>query len=820
MATYGSTSALRTDRKVPTLHTEQSSPTWHTNLATRSPPMTKHVEKKRAKPTSAAIFDFPVSDEEETPKPIRKSKPAITKDPFDFPSSGEEKKQKAKLQQPVKRKIAKGDNNDKKILNPSVPKPSSHARSKSAQVLSKPTPLVKRKRKHTEDVHESDQGKVQLPKTPARQTHKSLPSESHDIYDFPEKESPKKAKAPNKTKRATSEAPSNTSRASRASSRARATKSPAPSIKSRAIRSKATRAEPSIVTKSRSALEPLGLMVSTSPTSLHSPFETPSPKEPRTPRPLLPAESITPRQSALWNKLLQDEDDFSAPSINRLQLNSISKRGSGRDSPLDSGLPAKRVKLITSLKTSHPINEEDEDDLSSDQSSDQDSEDDTTIHAIQPTATSSQLHAAPRIKYGQQRSYVETNTEEAMFDFLMEDVTVTADAKKPSDDFDFGLESEEEASQPRTVHELKAAGSKRRILSELEHMVEGVQGDGLTSLSAQRSELLELTGKLMDPNTVSLLLDHGLDRRLMDAIGKSDDEILHFIAAICLTLIIDGCTNITVLRHVRKSGCLTQIAHLLSVSKDISKLVKERKFNMSRIAQTSIVEFKSQIQSTSNWSNLSSSAVSPQIAAIVVMEKLVRKTRESGSDEAILGEKIIIQLLSILEMIQLSTESTPLAHRIFSCLESSSIGAQEIGRNPWSNSTLEKLATLLPSVLDTKSVVEISVEFRFLALRLLLNITNNNSKACDTFAVPSLVVSLMTRINLGFGMLAQISEDKVIMDELILSLGAMINLVELSDTARIQVLGDGGEVLKMAVEIFHGKKHTMLEVSQFIPVND
>ncbi|ORX91472.1 hypothetical protein BCR34DRAFT_608999 [Clohesyomyces aquaticus] len=92
-----------------------------------------------------------------------------------------------------------------------------------------------------------------------------------------------------------------------------------------------------------------------------------------------------------------------------------------------------------------------------------------------------------------------------------------------------------------------------------------------------------------------------------------------------------------------------------------------------------------------------------------------------------------------------------------------------------------------------------------LASRLCMNLSNNKPKACDIFAAPAFVQPLIRSISQRFVSLAgELVDDQrtEVLETLILSLGAMINLAEFSDQARMSVMKGGDELVVALAEIF------------------
>jgi wings apart-like regulator of heterochromatin len=667
-----------------------------------------------------------------------------------------------------------------------------------------------------------DNTKKPLRKTSVSHSTRSMRASSESVFETMEENTRKQS-----TKYS--------SRSVATNARGRATKSPA----ERKISKQTRRRTPEITTsliKGSSAPEPLSYMVTRSSSRAQTPSSTPlSPGSPMidafrtpSPRPVQQRKrqltgTITPKQTALWSQLLDNSDDDVAVPISKLRLSTSAPRprASASLSTVSEAGKAKRMRLVDSLKSSATIEEaESESEDDSDAVSDEDKMNLDQKLDSQAPGFVSQFQFTTKATYGQERSHLQENNEDAMFDMLVDDIAQPKEIEKPQSQFDFGLESDEDdANQPKTMHELRATGSKQRTIAELEHLVDGIRGHGLTSLSAQRIDLVELTKKIVDSSVLDLLLNHGLEGHLLKAFVESKDQIFHFLAAICLSLIINGSSNLAVLLSVYRSGFVEHLLDLLDLPADIKRVVRDRKFNMSKIAQNQITELSTTILKSEAWSTKRFETMSPKLAAIVTIERLIRKMRVLGSDGILLNEKAVLQLLGLMD------PSTPTLNEdetelVLSSLESSSIGLPRTGRTPWSANALKKLALRLPQVIAIDDTSRHPVSVRLLALRLLLNLTNNNSRACDIFATSDLIIGLMRRINRGFSRLnlqssSQLQETSLveIMDELILSLGAMINLAELSDSARIQVLGSEGKVFRSVVAAFQKKQDTIPEVN-------
>jgi hypothetical protein len=395
---------------------------------------------------------------------------------------------------------------------------------------------------------------------------------------------------------------------------------------------------------------------------------------------------------------------------------------------------------------------------------------------------------------------MEESNEDDMFETLMDDVD---DAKPGSQQQDLDpIDEEEESGQPKSMHDLRAAGSKKRLLHELESLISGIKGEGFDSAGAKRADLLELTKKLLDPTTSQFFLDHGLEKGLVACLAKSTDSMFDFIGALALNCLLKTITSLSAVRHVWSSGCLARLLGLLDLDLDIARTVKERRFNLSRVAQAAITEMKPAIMQAEIWSDPVPARLSPRIVALTSIERLIRKTRELGNADVLADEATIARLVESQKWDAGASPDHALEVELtISALESSSVGISPRDHaGAWSTSSLRRLAARLPAILLSADAA--LARARNLALRLALNVTNNNRAACDEFAAQGFVAPLAALVVRDFARLDEEGDEGAVFDELILSLGAVINLAELSDAARERMLDEEGKALVQAVALF------------------
>lgn len=528
---------------------------------------------------------------------------------------------------------------------------------------------------------------------------------------------------------------------------------------------------------------------------------------PATPSTIRPAASSqTPGQKNLWGQLLAPDLEDSPSDLPIAKLNLRSTRKPPSMARASSDIPqttfSRRSRLIDSLKASAPIVEDDEDDDDRDTAMELSPESPT----VNPMLARPEYHTrsvSTKVTYAQQRTFLEEKNEDAIYDILADELSQQTSGYGSQSQYNMLDESDPEDSQeaaPRGVHDLRVAGAKRRLLDELDHLVDDVQGMAVKTVSARRSALMEVTEKLMDAAIATTFLDSGMEVRLIKSMDNMTDTTFNFLAATTITLLVDSGATLDTLAKIHGSKVFGRIVGLLSIGQDISKVVKERRSNMSKIAQASIVDFRETISKSRIFTGAIPTLLSPQMMAVRCLDSLVRKFREQDSRADLINQDTTEKLLRVAQ--------SSLAHDNinFAILDSviSILEAHTLSRSTgWSLEAVNIFVHILPALFG--SVDPALQRCKFLALRLSLNLTNENPVASDIFALPALIGNLVRFIHQQCALLrTKVDSDThtINIDNTILALGVMINLTEFSDRVRASVMEGGNDLITQAVTIF------------------
>ncbi|KAH7051270.1 wings apart-like protein regulation of heterochromatin-domain-containing protein [Macrophomina phaseolina] len=548
-----------------------------------------------------------------------------------------------------------------------------------------------------------------------------------------------------------------------------------------------------------------------------------------------PIGTVTPKQHKAWSNLLEEADTASpsALNLNGLKITQSVKppramlQRSSSDMTHTAG--SRRRRLIDTLKQNRDSDgESDEDETMADL-------DYTTLHrsakphhpdgsskASQRTesasgfsqeASSSQNSApagsGPKLTYARTRSYLNEATleDELLLGLPSLDSLGPSRRVKPDNDIE---DLEEGGSGMRNIHELRAAGTARRVVDDVENLLDDIEEKKANSLSRRRSALMELCSKLTDKAYISRMVDHGLDSRLFHFCGSTTDPILGFLVACAMKFMILAEAPKTSVSAMHSAGCLRTLAGLLKLDSDIAKVAKERRTNMSKVAQGMLGEFRSLIIKTI-WLEDAPQVVSPRVVALQSLESVVRKLRENGNSEDLLGFRAFADVAELvnhparqLASGAASISDTTLLELTLSILESGSLNA-----SAWSNSSTDTDASMYQLARSIDAVLgagpSLTERLEALSLRLTLNLTNNNPEVCAVFASPTLVQNMLQSIDgrcQALGTQLEEEEHMKTLDRLILSLGAMINLAEFSHEARVASMKNGDGLLHSLVRSF------------------
>ena len=444
-----------------------------------------------------------------------------------------------------------------------------------------------------------------------------------------------------------------------------------------------------------------------------------------------------------------------------------------------------------------------------------------------------------KVTYARQRSYLTDNDlEEAAIIGLpappdsknkkgyglrsIEDLSTRTQLTRPVGE-DMGGVADSHGGIMRSIHELREAGGNVRLVSELEAILDDIGDSQFGSTSLRRSKLIELLTKLEEPASCRRFVDQGLEGRLIANIGVYSDVISNGLLVAALLQLMACSSSTLLLKQVGDVRVVSFLIELLGCDQDLLSCDKLRGNNMSKAAVADLKVVGSALMSSTAWRAGKPPLLSCHVLSLQCLEYIVRQTRGAGSLSEILSAHAIRRIVATSvppfstlppQPGEISVVSLELA---VSILESCTINnAAECQASLWAGETLNRVIGLLPLLSLCKG--EDCGSSRTLTLRLYLNLTNNSPGLCEDFSTPE-VISVMFGIVIShFEQLAGSTADidkSLLLDDLILTLGSLINLADLSRTARqlVMSLDCGGQsCLDTLLELFINRSKNAAEV--------
>ena len=339
----------------------------------------------------------------------------------------------------------------------------------------------------------------------------------------------------------------------------------------------------------------------------------------------------------------------------------------------------------------------------------------------------------------------------------------------------------------RNIHELREAGGNARLIGEMEAILDDIEDKTVVPLALKRSGLLDLALRLQQPSFCRQFLDHGLEPRLLSHVDSSSDMIVNGLLAAALILVVKGPCSADVLSQLSDQRMVNFFSKLLDSNRDLIAMTRERKANMSKATQAGVRDFCNSLLLSSIWRAGRPSKLTVGVLALQYLDYLVRHAREVGCTSDFLTHVTVERLTDILAPPQ-SSSVAPEFHLAVSILESCTINSTATCQDQealWSRASVGKVTQLLPLV-ETWSGESFGT-LRALVLRLCLNLTNNNHTLSEAFSRPDVIGASVGIVESHFRCLSTAEagdQQALLLDNLILSLGLLVNLAEWSQSAR------------------------------------
>jgi len=419
--------------------------------------------------------------------------------------------------------------------------------------------------------------------------------------------------------------------------------------------------------------------------------------------------------------------------------------------------------------------------------------------------------SALRRTYGESRSYLQDATfEEGLL------IPLESDTPKPSarskNAFD-AQESEDDTSQNiRSIHELRAAGSKKRFRDDVSALLDDVKFHARSGWSRRRSALMDLSNRFQDKVFAAQFVECGFDRVLVREcrdVARSKTGI-EYIGDSILCVVLMRYLAADLPRHCTidlcESGILAYLVHAASDTTKIATLAKDKHYNMSKMLQETLLDCIDEVRQEKIWSEAPQS-MTRSVVALKAGVVLATKLRSLGQSSPLIHGEAVADLIRILTPDQdpsLPTYPTD-ENRTLTLemtlslleIESLSVGSGDtLEGSSFDIAALGSLAQHLPTLLHPNMI-----QASMLTLRLCLNLTNNKPASCDVFAADGTIHAILERIEAGFHSVVD-KQHTDGLDPLLLALGLAINLAEYGNRVREYAVSCSVQALPNLVAIF------------------
>ena len=513
----------------------------------------------------------------------------------------------------------------------------------------------------------------------------------------------------------------------------------------------------------------------------------------------------TPKQKIVWQDLFSDQRGTPLSGIKRLKISAKSEQQINRVNSRS------KRKLIDTLKLdqcqldtnqSPEISMERLDPkVQSDEAPNPSQNDFDSAARASRRAPIGQSYSRPaKITYAQQRSYL-SEPSAGLDELLTQPLGVNISPRpsnaahipkvvRPGDqEVGEGEDHDEGAGAMKSARELRIAGDTRRFDDEMSVIIQDISAPGKSALSSRRSALLDLALKLCDIDFRVRFLQGDYESKTLSHCAEETDPICGVAMSCSIILSLKEVSDPRSSRSLCDANILPNLIELLALPQDIRKLAKQRKLNMSRLAQQDVHNFVRTVGSTGVLSP--DQTLSPRSAALHAIELLLRRQREVGDTDKLLGSSAVSKIIEILTQSSTKligkTSSIPAdtdmmnLKMAFSTLESLTIvhSRAELHES-WPEDQINRLVTVGRTIAMSGLA---DVHLNCLMFRLFLNLSNNNEANSSLFDDSGLLGYILARVESKFSSLQRTTGDdahKAGFDELILAMGTLFNLAEMS----------------------------------------
>ncbi|KAI1075248.1 hypothetical protein F5B20DRAFT_392282 [Whalleya microplaca] len=357
-------------------------------------------------------------------------------------------------------------------------------------------------------------------------------------------------------------------------------------------------------------------------------------------------------------------------------------------------------------------------------------------------------------------------------------------------------------SKLKHIHELRQAGANSRVADTMQDLADQMGYPSDKPSSSRRAALLQVAEKIKDKTFMRQCRDHGVEATLLKDVGKESDLVSGYLIFSTLVTILAKWPSSHIIQLLKLGDPANMFARYLNMPQDIKVITRDRKSNLSKRSQNSIIAIQNSLRELPIWDVATPSHVSPRSLVLKLLHLLIAQDSSIGSDPNIFSPDVTEALFTVLSEaaaeetnhwdVPTSVESIDLGN-LLSVLEFHAVTVTESlrTRGEWATRYLPTVADVFGNA--GRTVAEESNKLESSVLKLTINLTNNSLEAPDIFIskglIPGLAGSICSSFDRIWTSLSQDSWVDGILDSLVLRLGILINFSEHSPLVR-EVIND------------------------------
>jgi hypothetical protein len=299
---------------------------------------------------------------------------------------------------------------------------------------------------------------------------------------------------------------------------------------------------------------------------------------------------------------------------------------------------------------------------------------------------------------------------------------------------------------------------------------------------------LELAQKMKETDFRRQFRNHSGNGGLFKGLAEETDLFAGYATVSILATLLATSLSQHLIQQIQSEGISHLLQLLLGEPSDISLIAKDRKRNVSKNAQGTLLTIKNSILKLPIWEPASPTLLSPRTLALKALDLLMRHLTGSASETELFSSALTDCLFGIVsDYANPSCWDFPAQHESLDfylalhLLEHHSVSAMQSSTGArWATEYLPTVAGVLGVALQRP--VDKFDDLETSTLKLTLNMTNNNHETPGMFVSKGLLRSLAEAACRTFDVVNKSIMDDAFLskvyDSLILMLGVKINFCE------------------------------------------